>query len=106
MTATAVRHKKANPSKVSKPGFKKFAKEFLKQKVAVLCTRYQYRGILAAVGKDSIVLDKARAVEISGKSTNGIPDTEDEIGSSLVIMNGTIELLYQPDWCFAPLKGE
>ena len=46
---------------------------------------------------------QARAVESSGASSQERPSNEDVIGSSIVISLNAIEIIYQPNWCFAPL---
>jgi hypothetical protein len=76
---------------------------YLGQPLAVLCARFNYRGILSAVGDDFLVLAQARAVESSGASAQDRPSNEDPIGSSVVISLNAVELVYQPNWCFAPL---
>jgi hypothetical protein len=76
---------------------------YLGQHLAVLCARFNYRGILSAVGNDFLVLAQARAVESSGDSAQERPSNEDPIGSSVVISLNAVELVYQPNWCFAPL---
>jgi hypothetical protein len=86
--------------------FASVANEFKGQKVAVICARYQYRGILSKVTHDCIVLANSTSVETSGNSQQPAPQTEDNIGSSVVIKNDAIEILYQPHWCFAPLPSE
>lgn len=78
-------------------------KDYIGEPVAVLCARYNYRGVLSKVTEDCLVLAQARAVETSGQSSNAVPDTEDVIGSSVVISLGAVELVYQPNWVFAPL---
>ena len=75
------------------------------QKVAVLCARYQYRGVLSEVHNDHIILANATAVEISGPSNTEAPQTEDPIGGSVVIKTDAIEILYQPKWSQAPITG-
>lgn len=81
-------------------------KQYVGQKVAVLCTRYQYRGVLSDVSETHITLSNACAVEISGPSSANTPNTEDIIGTSVHINVRAVELVYQPNWCFAPLPGE
>ena len=81
------------------------AQQFLGQPVAVLCARYNYRGILSHVADDCLVLAHARAVETSGASSQEQPTTEAPIGSSVVISLGAVEIIYQPRWCFAPLDA-
>lgn len=83
-----------------------FAKQFVGQKVAVLCARYQYRGVLSSVESDHIVLSNARAVESSGASKAATPSSEDPIDSDVMISLGAVEILYQPNWASAPLTNE
>jgi len=78
----------------------------LGSKLAILCNRYQYRGILAEVYDDGIKLDNARAIEVSGPSNGVCPFAEDLINTSVFIPVYAIELVYQPKWCNAPLTGE
>jgi hypothetical protein len=76
------------------------------QKVAVLCARYQYRGILHAAGPNALVLSNTTAIEDSGASNLEKPKVEDVIGSTLIIPSDAIEIVYQPNWAQAPLPGE
>jgi hypothetical protein len=76
------------------------------QKIAVLCARYQYRGVVAHVGEDFIVLANARSVEISGPSAKATPEREDDIGGFVIIKHDAIEIAYQPTWSQAPLSFE
>ena len=76
---------------------------YVGQPLAVLCARFNYRGVLSVVGEDFLVLAQARAVESSGASSQERPSNEDPIGSSVVISLNAVELVYQPNWCFAPL---
>ena len=82
------------------------AKDHIGQKVAVLCARYHYRGILSVVTKDCLVLANAASVEVSGPSSAEHPQTEDPINGSVTIKNDAIEILWQPNWLKAPLPGE
>ena len=76
---------------------------YIGQPVAILCARFNYRGILSKVAEDCVVLAKARAVESSGASSSDRPNSEDPIGGSVVISLNAVELVYQPNWVFAPL---
>ncbi len=76
---------------------------YVGQPLAVLCARFNYRGILSVVGDDFLVLAQARAVESSGASSQERPSNEDPIGSSVIISLNAVELIYQPRWCMAPL---
>ena len=76
------------------------------QKVAVLCSRYHYRGILAEVFDDCLVLNNSAAVEVSGPSQMSRPQMEDPVGTPLIINRSAIEIVWQPQWVHAPLPGE
>ena len=80
--------------------------KFLGQKVAVLCARFQYRGILSEIGDDYLVLSYSTAVLQSGDATGPSPEAEDWIISDIRILFRMIELVYQPKWCFAKLPME
>ena len=84
--------------------FASVCEDLVGQQIAVLCARYNYRGVLSVVGEDHLVLAQARAVETSGPSAGTAPTTEDRIGSSVFIPFSAIELVYQPNWAFAPLS--
>ncbi len=58
---------------------------------------------MSMVGDDYLILAQARAVESSGASSSERPNSEDPIGSSVVISLDALELVYQPNWVFAPL---
>ena len=76
---------------------------YVGQPLAILCARFNYRGILSTVGEDFVVLAQARAVESSGASSQERPSNEDQIGSSVVISLNAVELIYQPNWAFSSL---
>lgn len=76
---------------------------YIGQPVAILCARFSYRGILSKITDDSIILAQARAVESSGASSSDRPNAEDPIGSSVIISLNAVELVFQPNWVFAPL---
>ena len=85
--------------------FNDVAQTYVGQNVAVLCARYQYRGVLSKVCPDCIVIANASCVEVSGACNLPQPQTEDPIGGSVVIKTDAIEILYQPNWCNAALPG-
>jgi hypothetical protein len=94
-----------SPSEKKSNGFLSVAERYIGQNVACLCARYQYRGILSEVYADCIVIANASCVEVSGACNLERPQTEDAIGGSVVIKCDAIEILYQPNWCNAPLPG-
>ena len=77
-----------------------YIEKFKGQPVAVLAARYQYRGIVSEVTKEYVVLANPFAVEVSGRSSAERAETEDPIGSSIMISFDAFELVYQPNWCF------
>jgi len=78
--------------------FAEVAAVYVGEAVAVMCARYQYRGVLSAVTDDCIVLAQPRSVEISGSANADKPSAEDPIPSSVIIKSDAIEILYQPAW--------
>jgi len=87
-------------------GAEDIAKTFIGQKIAVLCSRYLYRGILLGITQGYIVLANTRSVEISGPSANEKPEREDDIDGPVLIGLSSVELVYQPNWVNAPLTKE
>lgn len=86
-------------------GFKKYVVEpYEGNRVAVLCNRYWYRGIVKKATSDCIVLEKGIAVEIAGKPEDAKSKVEDWIGSDVFIPRTTIEMICHPKWCEAPLE--
>jgi hypothetical protein len=86
--------------------FAEVVKDYVGQKCAVMCARYQYRGILSEVNDECLMLANACAVEVSGQSSADKPTTEEAVGATLVIKNDAIEIFYQPNWCNAKLPNE
>jgi hypothetical protein len=89
-----------------------FYQQYVGQKCAFLCCRYQYRGILSSLVTNAqgelvaFVLANAVSVEVTGAAASTKATTEDAINNSILIKNDAIETFYQPNWCFAPLPGE
>jgi hypothetical protein len=94
---------KVSPEKSTGSSMAVVLQEYIGQPVAVLCARFNYRGILSKVCDDCLVLAQARAVESSGASNSERPNSEDPIGSSVIISLNAVELIYQANWTFAPL---
>ena len=74
------------------------AEKYLGQPLAILCTRYWYRGIVAEAGRDYVTLSHVRAVEVTGPAASASPDTEDPVPSDLTISTAAIEQFCQPLW--------
>lgn len=92
-----------SPEKSSGENMAGVLREYIGQPVAILCARFNYRGILSKVTDDCVVLAQARAVESSGASSSDRPNSEDPIGSSVIISLNAVELVYQPNWVFSSL---
>ena len=86
--------------------FKDVVNAHVGQKVAVLCARYQYRGVVSKVTDDCLILANSMSVEISGASAATKPEREDAIGGSVTIKLDAIEIFYQPNWSQFPLPNE
>lgn len=101
---------KSKTERAQKPEVKAFPTlresltQFIGQPIAILCARFNYRGILSSVGEDHVVLAQARAVESSGASSQERPSNEDSIGSSIIISLNAVELVYWPNWCYHDLN--
>lgn len=87
-------------------GFRKALTGYIRQPVAVWAVRYVYRGILERVYSDCLVLDKARAVELTGPSCGRRPKAEDRIHSKMLIPLTAIEQVCQPNWAGFQLVDE
>ena len=81
-----------------------FLKQYEGQPIAVLAARYNYRGLLSVINENYVILANAKTVEVSGPSGSERPQTEDEVGSFVLIKTDAIEIVYQPKWCFADFK--
>jgi len=90
---------RVSPEKSTGENMAQVMREYIGQPVAILCARFNYRGILSKVTDDCVVLAQARAVESSGASNSERPNSEDPIGSSVIISLNAVELIYQPNWC-------
>ena len=97
---------KALDHRSEKRSIAEIAKVYIGQKVAVLCNRYQYRGILIDVVSDYIILANARFVDISGFCKSEEADREDDIKGPVIISLKAIEIIYQPNWVKFPLTDE
>jgi predicted transcriptional regulator YheO len=95
---------RVSPEKSNASSMSSVLQDYLGKPVAVLCARFNYRGILSKVTDDCLILAQARAVESSGASSSNRPNSEDPIGSSVIISLNAVELVYQPNWVFAPLE--
>jgi hypothetical protein len=90
---------RVSPEKSTGSNMAAIMQEYIGQPVAILCARFNYRGILSKVTDDCCILAQARAVESSGASNSEKPNSEDPIGSSVIISLNAVELIYQPNWC-------
>jgi len=83
-----------------------YLKELQGQPVAILCARYQYRGIVAHVGDSHVVLSDASMVEVSGSNSRDTPNTEDPYAGSISLSLLAVEHVAQPKWAYAPIPGK
>ena len=88
-----------------------YLEQFVGDKVAVICARFQYWGYLSTLvlereRVDGIVLADACCVEQSGASSRKTPEHVDPVGGSLFIACDAIEIVYQPNWSKGPLPSE
>lgn len=83
-----------------------YYKEFIGQKIAVVCARFSYWGVLAKVYNDAIVIANAVSVEDSGPATSERPRGTDPINRPILINSDAIELFFQPVWSESALPSE
>lgn len=100
--------------------FKSLLHTMVGQRVFVIATRYAYRGMVSDVGEDWVLLSPAMAVEQMGDAMRQFPAQENEIsgctdpiglkvnhpGSCVLIPFSSIDMVFQPRMCHAPLPGE
>ena len=75
-------------------------------RLAVLGHRYCYRGVAGDIFPDCMVLEKAIAVETSGKPEDEQTACEDWIGSDVLIPASTIQKIFQCRWCHDSLRAK
>jgi len=86
-----------------------FAEQLQKHKgtkVVIICAKYQYWGIIADCNPDTLELAQAVAVEVSGSAQSSAAETIDNIGTSIIIALGAIEICYWPKWVNNKLPSE
>lgn len=88
------------------PNTGEFLKKLIGERVFIICVRYSYRGILAQVGDDYLVLSHSAAVEQMGSATSEKPAQEDNIGSWVMISLDAVEIVFQPTCVDYVLPGE
>lgn len=71
------------------------------QRIAVLCARYWYRGTLAAVNHEAILVTDGYAVEETGSATAAAPVQEDKIPGDFLLRVDFVEFVGQPTWADA-----
>ena len=84
----------------NKNGLGSYFKRFLGEPIAVLCCRYWYRGIVAEVLDDSVILSNPYAVEVMGPAAGARVETEDRIPSDICILFQAAEIVMRPAWAF------
>ena len=79
-------------------------KEYLESKkgeaVMLTCVRFYYRGIVADVGDDGVLLSHPTMVFEESSYTTVKPKEEYPIPSDLWVAFDSIESICQPTWCF------
>ena len=86
-----------------------YLKAFVGQKIVFSCARYVYWGILSAVycGRYPVaILAHAVAVEETGPSQSANPRRTDDIGCTIMVSLGALEIVMQPPWSRAKLPFE
>jgi hypothetical protein len=69
-----------------------------RNRVAVICVRYSYRGTIKQVTPDCLTLTDCYAVEEAGPAMADHVKAEDKIGGDLDISLAAIEIFFQPPW--------
>jgi len=93
-------------NKIHQKDLKKMLSNIKGERIAILCLRYHYRGILAYSSDNFCILTNATAVEVSGPAGWEKPRIEDPMTKPLVIFYDAIEIIHFPNWIKAPLPGE
>jgi hypothetical protein len=68
--------------------------------VAILCSRYWWRGIIAEVGDNEVILADTYLIIETGKMDNVKAKTEEACGTDTMVSFDAIELCGQFPWCF------
>lgn len=71
---------------------------FVGKAVVIWCARYTYRGILAEVGEECLVLKQPWMIEIAAMANGEKAQAEDRLFSDLVINLGAIEQVQITRW--------
>lgn len=95
----------SSPKALEATNFKELVKAYVGQKCAVMCARWQYRGVVSAALDDCFVLSHATCVETSGASSSERPSIEDPVNGDVCVKYDAIEIFYQPNWVHADLPG-
>lgn len=87
----------------------KHLKEFVGQKIAIICARYHYWGIVSDVlsgDYPAIKLANPVSVTRSDSSVAQVPEEKHPLASSITVLISAIEMIHQPVWSQGPLPGE
>ena len=76
------------------------------QPVALMCTRYQYHGIVETVEDNFLVLNPVRSILFSGEATREKPQRVEMIHGSVTIPLSSIEMNWEPKWLNDPIEEE
>lgn len=97
------------PQKGANTKLRSFAEkmsEYEGQKILICAARFHYRGRVAEVLEDSIVLADACVIEMVGEAKNARPNQEDALLGDLCLKFDAIEVVYQAPCSQAPLPSE
>ena len=68
--------------------------------IAILCARHWWRGIIADVQDDGVMLADTILVYETGKMDGATPKSDEACGTDTFLSYGAIELFGQFPWCF------
>ena len=79
---------------------KKYFEGIVGEPVAVLCSRYWWRGIVRQVGENGVILSDVFLIYETGKMDGNQPKSEEACGTDTMIALDAIELVGQFPWAF------
>jgi hypothetical protein len=80
--------------------------EKIGQNVAIICNKWQYRGVLVADQYNRILLENSSCVGVSGATNRESPISEKKLKFPIYIEKRVIEIFYQPNWRNADFPSE
>ena len=85
---------------------KKYFESKKGEAVAILCSRYWWRGIIAEVGENEVVLADTFLVYEAGPMDGAKAKSEEACGTDTLVSFDAIELAGQFPWAFYGYKGK